>query len=75
MGIGPDGYLYLTSIEDGAIKLFRSLGQLETVVKDADLRWPDSIAWGPGGHIYVTTSQIHLGEDRREPYKIFKVVP
>jgi len=75
MGIGPDGYLYLTSIEDNAIKLFVSLGKLQTVVKDARLKWPDSIAWGPDGHIYVTTSQIHLGDKRREPYKIFKVKP
>jgi sugar lactone lactonase YvrE len=73
MGIGPDGYLYLTSVEDGAIKLFASLGKVEIVVCDPRLKWPDSIAWGPDGNIHVTTSQIHLGDKRLEPYRIFKI--
>lgn len=75
MAIGPEGYLYLTAIEDNAIKLFLSLGKLETVVEDPRLRWPDSIAFGPDGAMYVTTSQIHLGDDAREPYRIFKIAP
>jgi sugar lactone lactonase YvrE len=75
MGVGPDGYLYLTSLEDSAIKMFLSLGRLETVVKDARLKWPDSIAWGPDGYAYVTTSQIHLGDAVEEPYRIFKFKP
>jgi sugar lactone lactonase YvrE len=75
MAIGPEGYLYLTSIEDNSIKLFLSLGKLETVVKDPRLKWPDSIAWGPDGYMYVTTSQINLGDNARDAYKIFKVTP
>jgi sugar lactone lactonase YvrE len=74
MGVGPDGYLYLTCIEDNSIKMFESLGRLRNIVKDPELKWPDSIAWGPDGSLYVTTSQIHLGPDPSEPYKIFKVV-
>jgi sugar lactone lactonase YvrE len=73
MGVGPEGYLYLTSVEDNAIKLFESLGRLKTVVKDPSLKWPDSIAWGPDGSMYVTTSQIHLGADVRDPYRIFRI--
>jgi sugar lactone lactonase YvrE len=73
MAIGPDGYLYLTAIEDDAIKLFVSLGKVETVVKDPKLKWPDSIAFGPDGSMYVTTSQIHLGDERCDPYRIFKI--
>jgi sugar lactone lactonase YvrE len=75
MGIGPHGYLYLTSIEDNSIKMFVSLGKLRTAVKDPRLKWPDSIAWGPEGYAYVTTSQIHLGSDRQDPYGIFKFKP
>jgi sugar lactone lactonase YvrE len=73
MAFGPDGYLYLTDIEDNAIKMFLSLGKLGTTVKDPDLRWPDSIAWDRSGNLYVTTSQIHLGSDRRKPYEILRV--
>ena len=73
MVVGPDGYLYLTCVEDNAVKLFESLGELKTVVKDSRLKWPDSIAWGPDGSMYVTTSQIHLGRDVRDPYRIFKI--
>lgn len=69
---GPDGYLYLTGIEENAIRLFASLGDSRVFVKDSSLRWPDSLARGPGGYMYVTTSQIHLGPDRRQPYKVLR---
>lgn len=72
---GPDDYLYLTAIEDNAIKVFAALGTTKLVVKDRLLLWPDSIAKGPDGYLYVTTSQIHLGQDVTEPYRIFKFKP
>lgn len=72
---GPDGYLYLTGIEENAIKVFASLGDSRILVKDASLRWPDSLARGPDGYMYVTTSQIHLGDNRNQPYKIFRFKP
>jgi sugar lactone lactonase YvrE len=68
---GRDGALYLTSISDSAIKRWTPRRGIETVVKDARLAWPDSLAQGPGGRLYVTTSQIHLGPEPAEPYKIF----
>jgi sugar lactone lactonase YvrE len=72
---GPDGYLYLTAIEDNAIKIFVSLGTVETVLEDELLKWPDSFASGPDGHMYFTTSQIHLGHDRSGPCRIFRFKP
>jgi sugar lactone lactonase YvrE len=72
---GPEDYLYLTAIEDNAIKTFAALDRAETVVKDERLRWPDSLARGRDGFMYVTTSQIHLGPDVSEPYMIFKFKP
>ncbi len=75
IAFGPGGYLYLSAIEDNAINVFASLGTVETVVKDRRLSWPDSFAKGPDGYLYVTTSQIHLGSDRTEPYRIFKLKP
>jgi sugar lactone lactonase YvrE len=69
---GPDGYLYLTGIEENAIKVFASLGDSRVLVKDSALRWPDSLAEGPDGYMYVTTSQIHLGADRKQPCKVLR---
>ena len=75
MEFGHDDYLYLTAIEDNSIKTFAALDRAETVVEDARLRWPDSIARGPDGYLYVTTSQIDLGTDVTEPYRVFKFRP
>ena len=61
IGRGSDT-LYLTSIEDNAIKA-RKLSQgpdgvLRTVVRDPRLRWPDTFSQGPDGSLYVTSSRI-----------------
>jgi sugar lactone lactonase YvrE len=72
MEFGPDGYLYLTGIEENAIKTFASLGRTEILIKDPALLWPDSFARGEDGYMYVTTSQIHLGAKRTEPYRLFR---
>lgn len=75
MEIGPDGNLYLTSIEDNSIKRFARDRKLETVIRDSRLAWPHSIAFGPDGFLYVTTSQRHMWSNPSEPYRIFKFKP
>lgn len=75
MAFGPDGTLYLTALEENAIKRFTHDRSIETVVKDARLAWPDSIAVGPDGFLYVTTSQIHRGPNPPAPYGLFKLLP
>ena len=69
---GPDGTLYLTSLEDDAVKRLNADGTLSVVAKDDRLQWPDSISFGPEGFLYVTTSRIHLGSG---PYGIFRFKP
>lgn len=71
---GPDGMLYLSALEEGAIKRLTPDGRVETVIQDARISWPDSFAIGPDGSVLFTTSQIHLGKDRAEPYRIFRIV-
>jgi sugar lactone lactonase YvrE len=55
------GMLYITAVEDNAIKV-RDLSGPATrptiLVQDRRLRWPDSIAEAPDGSLYVTTSRI-----------------
>lgn len=56
------GDMYVTAPEENAVKL-RDLGQGATgtpalLVQDERLRWPDTLAEGPDGTVYVTTSRI-----------------
>lgn len=71
---GSDGNLYLTSLEDNAIKRWSpsKKGELELVAKDSLLIWPDSLANSPDGSMYVTSSQINLGATPSLPYRLFK---
>lgn len=68
----PDGTLYLTSLEDNAVKRLLANGTAQIVLQDQRLSWPDSLAVGPDGSIYVTTSNIHLG---RGPYGVYRFKP
>jgi sugar lactone lactonase YvrE len=52
-----DGTLYITSPEDSSVKVWDG-DRARTVVSDARLRWPDSMAEAPDGSIYVTASHI-----------------
>lgn len=55
--IDREGRMYISALEENAVK--RRVGaQVETIVQDARLRWPDSFAEGPDGEIFVTTSHI-----------------
>jgi sugar lactone lactonase YvrE len=53
-----DGWLYLTSPEDNSVKLWTG-ERTETVISDPLLSWPDSLAEGPDGSIYVAASRLH----------------
>lgn len=67
------GNLYLTYVQQNAVERYTPGGQLQRVVSDAQLKWPDSFAAGPDSAIYVTTSQLHIPRaERTEPYRIFK---
>ncbi|MBS1956418.1 MAG: hypothetical protein JST89_19685 [Cyanobacteria bacterium SZAS-4] len=71
---GSDGNLYLTSLEDNAIKRWSpsKKGELEVVAKDSLLVWPDSLANASDGSMFVTSSQINLGTAPSLPYRLFK---
>jgi sugar lactone lactonase YvrE len=53
-----DDKLYLTAPEDNAVRLWTG-ERSEAVVSDDRLSWPDSLAEGPDGSIYVTASRLH----------------
>lgn len=73
------GNLFITSLEDHAVKGYRPGKRVSIVVQDGLLHWPDSLAVSPDGYLYITDSQINLsprfnfGKDLRiRPYRYYK---
>ncbi|HEX2100195.1 MAG TPA: L-dopachrome tautomerase-related protein [Candidatus Synoicihabitans sp.] len=73
--------IFVTAIEENAIIAYDTEeNEAQTIVTDPKLKWPDSLAFGPDGALYITTSQIHLtprfneGRDEvREPYRVLRL--
>ena len=68
-----DGRVYISALEENAIKTVVPGSKAEILVQSPQLAWPDSFSFGPDGSLYVTTSQIHHGPNPANPYKIFKL--
>ncbi|MBX2850166.1 MAG: SMP-30/gluconolactonase/LRE family protein [Phycisphaeraceae bacterium] len=81
MWLDQDDNLYLAAIERDAIIVRRPNGAIETFVADPRLKWPDSLAMGPDGYLYFTTSMKHLRQPYRltdqvqDPYFVMKASP
>jgi sugar lactone lactonase YvrE len=79
------GNIYLTDMEHSAIARVTPAGELEVVVKDDRLRWPDGFAWAPDGSLYVTASALHTFLPKlivteqhiaaNAPYHVFRLAP
>jgi sugar lactone lactonase YvrE len=67
------GNLYLSSLEKNAISVLTNKKELKEVITDNRIKWPDSFAFDCNGNLYFTISQIHLPEEQRGMYKIFKL--
>jgi len=52
------GRIYISALEENAIKRREANGQVHTLIADPRLRWPDTFSEGPDGAIYVTASRI-----------------
>ena len=78
-----EGNLYHSALERDAIIRYTSEGAArDGGAERCKLLWPDSFAFGPDGHLYVTISQIHKMPQynggvstRTEPYRVFRVDP
>ena len=77
----PYGSVYLTNIEGNAVVRWNAATKnIETIITDKRLLWPDTLSWGPGGDLYVTASQIQNmprfnngRSTRTEPYRLWKI--
>jgi|GEM_PF-274168 len=81
MWLDGEDNLYMAAIERDAIIVRRPNGAIETFVADPRLKWPDSLAMGPDGYVYFSTSMRHLRppyrlvDEVKEPYYIMKASP
>jgi sugar lactone lactonase YvrE len=74
-----DGTVYLTDYEGNAIHRRRAGGALELLIRDPRLSWPDSMALGADGALYVTATQIQRNKDfrgsdeRQRPFRVWRI--
>lgn len=86
-GGGSDGLesdaqnrVYLTNYEQNAIQRRLPNGQIETLVHDPRVLWPDTLSLANDGYLYFTANQLHRqaryhnGQDlRQKPYSLMRV--
>ena len=58
--IDNQGNVYITDIPSNGVGVVDATGSYRLLLQDsAKLSWPDSIAFGPDGYIYVVSNQLH----------------
>jgi sugar lactone lactonase YvrE len=74
------GRVYLSDYEHNAIRRRNSQGEIETLVYDPRVLWPDTLSLAADGYLYFTANQVerqplfHNGQDlRQKPYVLFRV--
>jgi sugar lactone lactonase YvrE len=74
------GRVYLSDYEHDAIRRRRADGEIETLVHDPRVLWPDTLSLAADGYLYFTVNQIerqppfNYGKDlRKRPYVLFRV--
>jgi len=80
--IDADDTVYLSDPEHSAVVALGKDRRLRTLVKDAQLRWPDGFSWGPDGTLYVTCSSLqHImfrtakSVRAHAPYQVYRLRP
>lgn len=78
MAVDAAGNVYLSDLEHSAIVRRTPAGELQTLLRSADLRWPDGFSL-KGDYLYLTCSALHqvIGHRREEilaagPYPIYR---
>ena len=78
MALDAAGNLYFSDLEHSAIVRRTPAGELQTLLRSVDLRWPDGFS-RQGDYLYVTCSALHqvIGHSREEilaagPYPIYR---
>jgi sugar lactone lactonase YvrE len=74
------GGVYLTDYEHNAIRRWSSSVEVQTLVHDPRVLWPDTLSLASDGYLYFSANQVerqavfHNGQDlRQKPYVLFRV--
>ncbi len=72
-----EGNIYLSDLEHSAIIRMDPTGQIETLLKNNKLRWPDGYSFGKDDWLYVSCSSLHqvIGlstQGKHAPFQIYK---
>ena len=75
-----EGRVYLSDYEHDGIHRRLVTGEIETLVHDPRVLWPDTLSLASDGYLYFTSNQVgriggfNNGHDRRQkPYVLFRV--
>ncbi len=74
------GHVYLTDLEGDAVSVMKVPGLWARLAHDPRIAWPDSLAFGPDGALYVTAAQIHRTPPFSKampetPFRILRLAP
>jgi sugar lactone lactonase YvrE len=59
-----DNNLYMTALtKNGIMKRDARSGSITMLAARDDISWPDTLAWGPGGSLYLVSNHLHLWVD------------
>lgn len=73
-----NGTLYVTDFERNQVKRRNGDGSYTTVIQLPKYEWPDTLAIGPGGWLYVTANQLQRQKNyrvkdmRTRPYRLVR---
>lgn len=73
LATGPNGEVYITGLNQKAILRWSEEHGIETLVQDSRLVWPDSMSITTQGVLYVTTTRIQEGSQKKGPFGLYKV--
>ena len=81
ISIDREGNVYVTDVGEGAVGVSTADGY-RVLARDPRMIWPDGLAFGPDGLLYVTISQfgrmplVNDGQDKGQPpYVVLRLRP